>query len=529
MKKRIADRRQGMLLPPSIDEYVGPGHRVRVIVEVVESLDLSGFHVGQSEDGRPAYPPEILVSLLLYSFSIGVFSAREMERRCRSDCVFMFATAGERLSHRTISRFRAAHQEALSELFAKIVQVCRRAGLGDTGRLVIDGTRQHANASMDAHVRKEQLEGEHEQIRKDIDKLLSRAAEIDAAEDAAPPSDEGSSAPESMDRKERKRAIAEAVKEVEGAAAESSPAEEEKEAKREVPSEEKLSSEEKGILEEKRKQKKRIETKLKELEERGAVEANETDPEARLQRFKKGPRPGYNAQIGVTGKAGLIVAADVTQDPVDMRQLIPMCDQARENTGAEPNVVAADAGYESGENFSKLAARGQDAVIASSCLKTAHREREKTGLYQWVDFDYDAERDEYVCPAGRRLVRDQKVRDPKAFYVATVSCEGCPLKNGCTTTKRRRLNLRSTSRFLLAMSKRREQDRRTDRFGARRKGDVESVFGHMKHNLRWRQFVRRGLAACRSEFRILCAAINLAKLARMLATKALGVAQALPV
>jgi len=522
VRKRIADRRQGMLLPPSIDEYVGARHRVRVIVEVVESLDLSGFHGGQSEDGRPAYPPEILVSLILYAYSVGVFSAREMERRCRSDCVFMFAAAGERLSHRTISRFRAAYQEALSDLFAKIVQICRRAGLGDTCRLVIDGTRQHANASMDAHVRKEQLEKEHEEIRKDIDKLLSRAAEIDAAEEAAPPSNEESSTPEGMDRKERQKAIAAAVKEVEADAAKSSPVDEEKVA---LPSGEKLSVEEKEVLEWKKKRKEKIETKLKELEERGAVEANETDPEARLQRFNEGSRPGYNAQLGVTGNAGLIVAADVTQDPADMGQLIPMCDQAKENTGAMPGVVTADAGYESGENFSKLAERGQDAVIASASYKVAHKARERTGLYQWVDFDYDAARDEYVCPAGRRLLRGQKVPDPRVLYVAAVSCGDCPLKKRCTTQEKRILNLRNTSRFLLAMSKRRAQDRRTDRFGSRRKGDVESVFGHMKHNLRWRQFARRGLVACRSEFRILCAAINLAKLTRFLASKGCGVAQ----
>ena len=528
MKKRIEDRRQATLLPPSIDEYVGPEHRVRVIVEIVERLDLSSFSVGEADEGRPAYPPEILVSMILYAFSIGVFSAREMERRCRSDCIFMFATAGQRPSHRTISRFRAAHEEALSELFAKVVQVCRRAGLGDTTRLIIDGTRQHANASMDAHDRKEQLTDEHEKIRNDMKRLLDRAAEIDAGEDADPPSDEESSAPKGLGREDRGKAIAIAVKEVEAAAAECPPAEEAKEAQEKLPSDEKLSCEEKRILEEKRKQEKRIETKLKELEESGEVEANETDPEARLQRFKEGPRPGYNAQVAVTPRAELIVAADVTQDPADTEQLIPMCDQAKKNTGVEPRVLSADSGYESGKNFAKLAARGQDAVIASACFKKAHKERE-AGRFAWIDFDYNPERDEYVCPAGRRLLRHKDFSESQTVYQAAVSCEDCRLKKRCTLAKRRRLILSNTSRFLLEMSKRRELDRRTDGFGVQRKGDIEPLFGHMKHNLRWRQFARRGLAACRSEFRILCAAINLSKLARMLASKGLTVGQALAI
>jgi len=524
VRKRIDDRRQGLILPRSIDEFVGPGHRVRVIVEIVNRLDLSAFRRGEAEEGRPAYSPEIFISVIFYAFSLGVFSSREMERRCRSDCAFMFAAAGERLSHRSLSRFRAAHKEELSELFAKVVDVCRRAGLGDTARVIIDGTRQHANASMDAHVRKEQLEKELESTRQEMKKLLDRAAEIDAAEDRQPEdtNEDGG------DGKDREKAIDAAVKQLEldleASVTEESLVEETKRAEPETP------SEEQSLLEEKRRNEKEIEKKLKQLEESGQMEANETDPDARLQRFKEGSRPGYNAQIAVSGKDKLILASDVTQDPVDTRQLLGMCDQVEQNTGKKLGIVVADSGYESGENFAELANRGQDAVIASACARSAHTEREKTGLFQWIDFDYDATRDEYVCPEGRRLVRahrNSKAQTRTALYVAAVSCVGCPLKSRCTKAERRKLSLRATTPFVIAMSKRREHDRRTDRFGARRKGDVEAVFGHMKHNLRWRQFVRRGLAACRSEFRILCAAINLSKLAAVLTSRGLTVAQVL--
>lgn len=523
MKKRIDDRRQGLILPRSIDEFVGPGHRVRVIVEVVKRLDLSAFRRGEAEEGRPAYPPDIFISVIFYAFSLGVFSSREMDRRCKSDCAFMFAAAGERLSHRSLSRFRAAHKEELSDLFAKVVHVCRKAGLGDTARVVIDGTRQHANASMDAHVRKEQLEKELERTRQEMKKLLDRAAEIDAAEDRQPEEDTNEDGGE---RKDREKAIDAAVKqlELELKASTTETVEETKEAEPET------ASEEGRLLEQKKGHEKEIEKKLKQLEESGQMEANETDPDARLQRFKQGPRPGYNAQVAVSGEDKLILAAEVTQDPGDTYQLLGMCEQVEQNTGEKLGVVVADAGYESGENFAELAKRGQDAVIASACAKAARKERERTGRFQWLDFDYDATRDEYVCPEGRRLVRapvKSRTETPRVLYVAAVSCEGCRLKSLCTKEKRRRLSLQATTPFVIAMSKRREQDRRTDRFGARRKGDVEAVFGHMKRNLRWRQWVGRGLAACRSEFRILCTAINLSKLARVLKSKELTVAQVL--
>jgi transposase len=498
MRKAIPDRRQPMLLPPSVDEYVSPRHRVRVIVEVVERLDLSGFHGGESDEGRPAYPPEILVSLLFYAFSIGVFSAREMERRCQTDCAFMFATAGLRPSHRSISRFRAANQEQLSMLFAQIVGVCRRIGLGNTARVAIDGTRQHANASIDAHVRKEQLEKELGKIREDMKKMLGRAAQVDAEEDSNPELADGNEMPERLEKKDRRAAaIDAAVTELSASA---------------------TGEGRQKSVEEKKERASEIEEKLKELEESGEKEANETDPDARLQRFKAGSRPGFNAQIAVSGEDKVILAADVTQDPGDKDQLIAMCDQVESNTGEKPGVITADSGYESGENYAELAARGQDAVIASACAKGAHKVRERTGLFQWVDFGYNAERDEYVCPAGRPLVRVGKGTDngrPTASYKA-VNCARCRLKACCTKLARRTLKVLETTPLLLKMSKRRQLDRQTDRVGAMRKVDVEPRFGHMKYNLRWQHFMRRGLDACRSEFRILCAAMNLSTLARWL-------------
>jgi transposase len=520
-----------MILPPSIDEYVGPRHRVRVIVEVVEQLDLSGFHVGEAGEGRPAYPAEILVSLLFYAFSIGVFSAREMERRCQTDCAFMFATAGERPSHRSISRFRAIHQEELSGLFVQIVRVCRRAGLGNTARVAIDGTRQHANASIDAHVRKEQLEKELGKIQQDMKKLLDRAAEVDAEEERDPErASNDDVVPEELEKKERRaRAIEAAVKELEEAnvaAPEAGPRATEEEAKKEPPG----ASEEwrQNSLAEKRKRKEEIDQSLRQLEQSGQQEANDSDPDARLQRFKEGSRPGFNAQIAVSGEDKLILAAEVTPDAGDKNQLIAMLDQIESNTGEKPGVITTDSGYESGENYAQLAARDQDAVIASACTIGAHKVRERTGLFQWVDFRYDAERDEYLCPAGRRLVRvgSQPTADkPKATYEAADPCTGCPLKARCTKWEKRILSVLETTRFVLAMSQRRDRDRRTDRFGALRKVDVEPRFGHMKHNLRWKQFMRRGLVACRSEFRILCGAINLSALARWLGSRGLAVSQ----
>jgi len=100
------------------------------------------------------------------------------------------------------------------------------------------------------------------------------------------------------------------------------------------------------------------------------------------------------------------------------------------------------------------------------------------------------------------------------------ACKSCMKKAQCTQSSVRQLSVLLTTPYFLAMSERRQHDRQHDCLGARRKAFVEGHFGHMKHNLRWRQFMRRGLVACRSEFRLLCAAINLSKLARWLENRA---------
>jgi len=447
----------------------------------VDQLDLSGFDVGTEETGRPAYPPDILVSVVFYAFSLGVFSSREIARRCVSDCAFMFAAAGLRPSYRSIARFRAQYEDELAALFAQIVAICRRVGLGATDIVAVDGTRQHANASIDAHIRQEQLDKELQRIRRDMEQLLEKAARVDEAEQKELDlSQEDQAVPEQLANKRARQAA--------------------------------------------------IEKALQQLRESGDKEANSTDPDSRLQKFKEGSRPGYNAQVAVSGDDGLILACDVVQEAGDTGQLLPMLDQVQANTEESPGVAVADAGYEKGDVFERLVEREQDAIVATACMKSAYKRRRKTGRFQWVDFDYDPNKDEYICPAGHRLLRVGSGRSngrPSRIYEGT-ACADCRLRSACVARGLRRLKVAPTNPYVLAMAERRRHDRQRDQLGARRKALVEGHFGHMKHNLRWRHFTRRGLAACRSEFRLLCAAFNLSKLAGWLDSVRLSLWQVLP-
>jgi transposase len=171
------DRDQLLLMPPSLAEWLPQGHLAWFVLDVVDELDLSGFLSGYRDDGRggAAYPPSMMVAVLVYAYAIGERSSRRIERRCVEDVAFRVLAGNQVPDHATIARFRVAHAAGLAGLFGQVLLMCERAGLIRAGLLAIDGTRMQANASKSASRTAEQLAKE----------ILDEAAATDAAEDAA--------------------------------------------------------------------------------------------------------------------------------------------------------------------------------------------------------------------------------------------------------------------------------------------------------------------------------------------------------
>ena len=169
------DREQSFLLPPSLLEWVPADHLVWTVLGAVDELDLSGIYGVYRSDGhgRPAYEPRVMVALLLYSYSKGIQSSREIERKCREDVAFMVITARRVPDHSTIAEFGRRHERALAELFTGVLGLCRKAGLVRVGLLAVDGMKQHANASQHGN-------RDYRRIAKE---LLAEAERVDHEED----------------------------------------------------------------------------------------------------------------------------------------------------------------------------------------------------------------------------------------------------------------------------------------------------------------------------------------------------------
>jgi transposase len=345
------DREQVMLLPPSVAEWLPVGHLARFVIEVVDSLDLSGIVGAYRVDGsgRPAHDPAMMVALLFYNYAVGVRSSRAIERRCVEDVPCRVIAANRAPDHVTIARFRRRHARALSGLFDDVLELCARAGLVEAGTIAIDGTKLRANAALDAN----------RSYRVIAEELLADAERVDAEEDARFGGRRGDELPaELADPRTRRERLAEAKRQMDlerQAAREeyerklAERAERQRQTGRQIPGRKPKPPEQRHP------------------KDRPSDKRNLTDPDSRIVRDRGAAIQGYNAQIAV-GSHRVIVAADVTNSPNDSGQLAPMTSLACQALGRlggpePPGVVLADGSYWNGQMISQLTSQGVKVLI----------------------------------------------------------------------------------------------------------------------------------------------------------------------
>ena len=340
--------RDAFLLPPDMNQWLASGHLAHFIIEVVETLDLSAFTAKFRIDGvgATAYNPKILVGVLLYAYSQGVRSSRQIERRCQEDVAYRIIAANQQPDHSTISRFVASNETELGGLFVQGLKMCAEAGLVKVGTLSLDGTKLKANAALEGNRTRSKLEEE-------IATILAEAREEDRREDGLYGERRGDELPPELSdprgRRARLKACLERVKE-----------------KEEQPRAEQARKIEAWENRDKRGPEP---TALEDLSVKEA-KANVTDPDSGVMKTRSGFIQGYNAQVMVTEEQ-IIVAADVTQEATDKLQLQPMVKQTRANLAvlapvASLGTVLTDAGYYSEANARSMEEQYTDWLSATT-------------------------------------------------------------------------------------------------------------------------------------------------------------------
>ncbi len=163
------------------------GDLVFFLLDVVAKLDVSRFYAPYEKEtrGAPPFDPAVLVCLLLYADSVGVFSSRKIALACERNLAFLAIVGEDHPDFRTISDFRKLHLEAFKEVFVQVVRLAGAAGLVKWGNVSTDGTKIQGNASRHKAMSYGYMQKEVERLREEIEALVTQASWQDEAEEAA--------------------------------------------------------------------------------------------------------------------------------------------------------------------------------------------------------------------------------------------------------------------------------------------------------------------------------------------------------
>ena len=365
---RHYDPAQSFLLPPSLDDWLPEDHTARFIAEVVDNqLDLSAIYDSYvNATGAPPYDPSMMLKLLLFAYSTGVTSSREMERRCHVDVAFRWLSANSAPDYRSISRFRRRHLVAVDDLFTQVLTLCAEAGLVRLGRVALDGTKLRASASRHKAMSHDRLGPKIEQLQAEVAAILAEAEATDQAEDAEFGEDRrGDEVPAELARRETRLVKMRAAKEAIEADAR------EKAAAKAAAKAEAEGRDEAAITE-------AAETAAAKATPDKKAQRNFTDPESRMMKTNAGFHYCYNAQAVVDEESQVVLAARVTQQANDIDQLLSMVGTTEANLDdagidGSPEVVLADAGYCSEANLQQITDAEINALIATGRIRRGER------------------------------------------------------------------------------------------------------------------------------------------------------------
>jgi transposase len=303
-----------------VERLVSADHPARAIWILIGRLDLSPFYraIESSVEagGRPAFDPQLLISLWVYAYSQGIGSARELARRCEYDPAFQWLTGLMEVNYHTLADFRVEKQEELDELFTQVLAALSKEGLITLEQVTQDGTKIKALASRRSY-------HQEETIREHLEQARQRVAAM-----GDPRNDEGS--PKTKQAQARAR----------------------------------------------RQQQERLESALEELQklqERKAgekakreVRVSTSDPQARvMKQSDKSFALSYNTQISTDAAHGLIVGVAVTAEANDCEQLLPAVDRLEQRLNRKPQQMMADRGYTTRKNIEKMA--GNRSIFWGAC------------------------------------------------------------------------------------------------------------------------------------------------------------------
>jgi transposase len=451
-------REQVMLMPESLDEYVESSNIVRAVDAFLSTVPFGklGFdHAVEARTGRPPYHPRDLMALLIWGYLDGTDSSRKLEKASKRNIEVLWLLRKLQPDFKTIADFRRHNSEPIARVLTHFIGLLGKQGLIRGELVAIDGSKFRASNGKDRNFNEAKLTDRIERLERSIQNYLERLERNDVEQEK----DE----PVTISDDEMRQ-----------------------------------------VIERLRNRKDQYQTVLETMRTEQVQQVSLTDPDSRRMRMSEGANVCYNAQIAVDSAHGLIVTQRVCNEPTDVQQLSSIAIAAKEVLGVEQLSVVADRGY---ANSVELA-RCEEQNITPYVPRPLSKRNKNAGLFSKEDFVYDAENDNYTCPAGQILRCSTSARSHgrSIHYYITPHCSRCDLRSQCTRGKRRRIGRRADEQVLQAAHARAQK--RPDLMKAR-SSLAEHPFGTIKCFINHGRFLTRGLEHVRCEFALAVLAFDL--------------------
>ncbi|MFZ0471070.1 MAG: IS1182 family transposase [Bacteroidales bacterium] len=494
---------QILLLPPSLEEMIEPNHPVRVVNQVIDSLDIESLINKYKGGGCSSYHPRLLLKVLVYGYLTNQYSSRKIEQALSQNIHFMWLSGMSYPDHNTINRFRSDRLKGvLKEVFSQVVLLLVEKGVITLKEAYLDGTKIEANANRYTFVWGRSIKKSKERIKKQLGELWSYAESV--AREELENNEPGSF--EKIDQESVLRTIESIDKALNG-----------KHIDKKV--KQKLGYARKNWTE----NLKKYEQQEKTLGNRNSY--SKTDPDATFMRMKEDHmlngqlKPGYNWQISTENQ--YILGYTIHQTTNDTTTLQAHLESLNDNLGKMPDTLVADAGYGSEENYEYLENNDVEAFVKYPYFHKEQSKKWKDDPYRTDNLPYDDNDDSYTCPMGQKMnfigekvrISDNGFRQANRLYQAQ-DCKNCPVRETCNkSTYNRRIEINPRLNQYKSIIRKRLTSERGIKYRSKRPVEVEAVFGMIKGNRNYRKFLLRGLEKVEIEVGLLALAHNLNKIA----------------
>ena len=498
---------QGIFLPVSFQAQIVPSTFEFALNYIIDNeMNLSIFETRYRNDqtGAPAFDPAVMLKILLYAYSLGIISSRQIEKLCATNITFMALSANSRPHFTTIAKFVSSLEGEISSLFADVLLICAEENLIGKHMFAIDGCKLSANCSKEWSGTKSDLERKKKRIEKSVDFLVKKHQAQDKEDPCAA----------SILEKEKK-----ALKNLRQKAA-------------------------------------KIQRWLGDHEDKkgargNTIQSNITDNESAKMTSSHGVIQGYNGIAAVDDMHHVVVHAEAHGSGSEHQTLESMINGIRDNFERFDKkevfgrtIVTADTGFHSRKNLEMLAELGIEAYIPDTQFRkrdpaflTVEEHRKpidrrhtvkKNKYFLPSDFKYDETKGKLICPAGKELyLKNSNFYTTEglkgvSYMGRKTDCQSCELRKKCLR------NEKTPARQVTLFSKKTSEVKETftakmikafdsarGRFYySRRMGTVEPVFANLRNNLGLDRFSLKGRCKVDTQWKLFCMVHNLGKIFR---------------